>query len=92
MAEKTPPMMACGCAAQATMADGSPGCAVHGCTELAPEQPDLTGRTARCHDAQLRHRHSKEGQEVPSSLRLAFFTYRPDQEHDEYYCGCCGWD
>lgn len=30
--------------------------------------------------------------EEESSEKLAFFTAKPDQEHDEYYCGCHGWD
>jgi len=28
----------------------------------------------------------------PSSTKLAFFEYRPDQPTDDYYCGCRGWN
>lgn len=75
-------MMACGCAAQGTV-DGRTGCGVHLCTEQAREQPNLTGRTALC----TYGAHS----ERPSRTTLAFFTHRPDEKHDRYYCGCFGW-
>ena len=32
------------------------------------------------------------GAEVPSGEHLPHFRERPDQEFDEYYCGCYGWD
>ncbi len=41
--------MACGCAAQMiNIEDGSPYCFTHDCNEVADEEPDLSGRTARC--------------------------------------------
>lgn len=84
-------LMSCGCRGDGQLADGSPVCAVHGCAEVAAA-PDLTGRTATCAGGQLRYRHDRPGQEVPSSLSLAFFSHRPEREHDSYYCGCSGWD
>jgi hypothetical protein len=45
----------------------------------------LVGRTAECAIAKCK-------KERPSSLLLPFFSYREDQEKDEYYCGCIGWD
>jgi hypothetical protein len=27
-----------------------------------------------------------------SNENLPFFAKRPDKEHDEFYCGCQGWD
>ena len=44
----------------------------------------LEGRTARC------GYHC--GSEKPSAWELPFFKHHPDREHDEYYCGCMGWD
>jgi len=29
---------------------------------------------------------------VPSKKELAFFESMPDQDYDQYYCGCRGWD
>lgn len=29
--------------------------------------------------------------EAPSSWDLPFFSHKPDEEYDEYYCGCLGW-
>ena len=29
---------------------------------------------------------------APSSPDLPFFEHKPTQPHDEYYCGCFGWD
>lgn len=79
-------MMKCGCAAQGTLSRGGGpyvvACLVHGCTEQV-SAPDLSGRTALC---------SYGGREVPSKVSLAFFVHRPEREHDEYYCGCFGWD
>ena len=79
-------MLTCGCAAAGTLQrPGEPayvGCGLHNCNEVVDE-PDLTGRTAHC---------SYGGSEVPSSTKLAFFQHQPNQKHDSYYCGCCGWD
>ena len=29
---------------------------------------------------------------MPSNTNLAFFKYKPEEEQDEFYCGCMGWD
>ena len=86
----TPVMLKCGCVAVGvrTMTSGVahdplPWCMVHNCVEIAPVNPDLTGRTARC---------AYGDSEVPSSLTLAFFEYCPEQQRDRYYCGCYGWE
>ena len=83
------PMMKCGHRANAVDAEtGKPSCAIHaGLTSdalvVADEQPDLSGRTARC----------TCGKTVPSdSEHIAFFEHRPDEEFDGYYCGHGGWD
>lgn len=84
------PMMKCGCIAQGVCSQSGgvkhdppiPVCVIHDCTEQA-EMPDLTGRQAKC---AYGHRI------VDSSPNLAFFKHQPDQEYDEYYCGCHGWD
>lgn len=66
------------------------------------EKPDLTGRTARCAHYGRPRRHGRgvcDG-ERPSDFNLAFFVYRGpgsnywqgESDHDEYYCGCWGWD
>ena len=44
---------------------------------------DLTGRMAQCPYCH----HQQE-----SSLELAFFQHRPEQETDSFYCGCRGFD
>lgn len=84
------PMMACGHAANATDAEGKPVCAicigiVEGADVIA-ETPNLDGRMARCsYYYTCKH-------ERTSNINLPFFSHRPDKEHDEYYCGCHGWD
>lgn len=99
MSAVPPPMMACGHSANAeltavggvTLDTPVACCAICGCTDLAPAAPDLTGRTARCS-----YRTRRDGRpctsEQPSSTRLAFFTHHPEREHDEFYCGCWGFD
>ena len=47
------------------------------------EDVDLTGRYAKC---------SYCGKLEPSTKPLAFFRHHKHLEHDEYYCGCRGWD
>ena len=83
-----PELMACGHAANArrVLEDGTriPCCAICGCSTVAPEKPDLTGRKAVC----CYGRHKP----VDSSFSLPFFEYRPDKEDDQYYCGCYGWN
>ena len=44
---------------------------------------DLTGRYAKC---------SYCGRIHKSDDNLAFFRHHKGLEHDEYYCGCRGWD
>lgn len=84
---KNKPMMTCGCAANATTeVNGNhvPCCVIHDCTEVVDKKPSLKGRKAKCS-------YGSHGI-VPSNWDLAFFSYRPDEEYDEYYCGCYGWD
>ena len=86
------PLMKCGCVAngvcnrwQGTDYDPPiPCCIIHDCLEIAPEQPSLEGRTAKCAYGC--------GIEKPSSLELAFFEYRSALPFDAFYCGCRGWD
>ncbi len=77
------PMMKCGHSANARTSDDKPCCAICICTEIA-ELPNLTGRTAFCG-------YGKHA-EKPSSTDLAFFEHKPTEAHDNYYCGCFGWD
>jgi hypothetical protein len=80
-------IMACGCAAQGTKTVGDQDvacCVVHNCDIAADVQPDLTDRKAVC--TYSGHRP------IDSRFNLAYFVYRPDQETDQYYCGCYGWD
>jgi len=94
---RNPPMMSCGHAAnsEGTPAGGTrgPACAI--CSEfvVAPAQPNLEGRAAKCaYDNPRSKKVHTDRQRVPSSLSLAFFSWQPDEEFDEYYCGCYGWD
>ena len=80
-------MMKCGHAANAVMKN-KPVCAicigiVPGADIVAEDQPDLSGRVAKCPYCK---------KHAPSSLGLAFFEHRPGSETDYYYCGCRGWD
>lgn len=104
-------MMKCGHAAQGSRLekDGSQidACVICGCVDVA-EEPDLTGRTARCTYAGRRkpqRRYANDecnygcrGNPVcqcdkeQSYIGLAFFSHHPDKEQDEFYCGCFGWD
>lgn len=64
----------------------------------------LAGRTARCvyygsiptgrsHGSNYGCRRGEPCRcEQPSSPDLPFFKHRPDRDHDEFYCGCWGWD
>jgi hypothetical protein len=29
---------------------------------------------------------------APSSSELPFFKHLPERQHDQFYCGCWGWD
>ena len=51
-----------------------------------PEQ--LAGRMATCGSPLTDSEHNPK----PSSPELAFFRYQPENENDDYYCGCMGWD
>lgn len=94
---RNPPMMVCGHAANAvgTRADGAesgPSCAICDCFDVAPDAP-LEGRFAVCSYRTMRNSQPHPLDKiVPSSQSLAFFRSRPDEECDEYYCGCWGWD
>ena len=82
---QTPPMMACGHAANGLRGD-DPVCVI--CVGLRPGAdqvsagPDLSGRQSRC----------ACGSTVASSTRLAFFEHRPELGTDSHYCGHAGWD
>ena len=79
-------------------------CLIHDCIEVADVAPDLTQRIARCtyrscktYLAKYRDTHYGELREdgrsyAPSSLKLPFFRHKPDEQYDEYFCGCMGWD
>ena len=81
-----------------------PVCYIHDCFEQSTEPFDLTGRTAQCfykncktYLAKYGDTHYGELREngrsyAPSSLKLPFFRYSPEEEYDEYFCGCMGWD
>jgi hypothetical protein len=81
--------MKCGHSATGTDSENKPVCVscigiIPGARDIADNPPDLTGRTAFC-------TYGKHA-EVPSDYGLAFFHYCPKSDHDEYYCGCFGWD
>ena len=68
--------------------------------------PSFMGRMARCsYYGKTPSGRSHEGPrklgcergkpcmcEQPSSSNLAFFQHNPSKPHDEFYCGCWGWD
>ena len=86
MENKTKPMMSCGHIANSYLKkDGEykiPYCVMCDCTEIV-EKPNLENRKAKCSDCKSI---------VDSNNSLAFFGHNPDEEYDEYYCGCRGWD
>lgn len=87
-----PPRMKCGHSANAshqTEEGAKPVCLicagiVPGAYEVDEDPPSLEGRMMVC------RYHRKD--QVPSNPNAAFFGHRPDQDVDEYYCGCKGWD
>lgn len=95
-------MMKCGCSSNGAVLtsvgvekiDPLPICITHQCTEPMESEPDLTGRKARC--SYFGKRSIRSGKkcesEVDSSTKLAFFKHCPQKDHDEFYCGCFGWD
>lgn len=83
------PLMECGHAANAILADNSPACVI--CYGIRPgaDKPDrrplnLDSRVAVC--------GYYCGTRAASSTSLAFFEARPDEPTDNFYCGCRGWD
>lgn len=85
-------IMKCGCAANANCSSMGgikydppiPSCVIHDCIEPAENQPDLTGRMARC--AYFSHCKSIQ----PSDPKeLAFFEYRgPGSPESRDICKC----
>ena len=85
-----------------------PACAICGCSEIAENKPDLTGRKARCayygketyhcetHYPKMLTTNSRGkkccGSLVDSSYGLPFFKHKPSIKEDEFYCGCMSWD
>jgi hypothetical protein len=81
-------MMKCGHAANGVTLKDEPVCVICAPREEAyrvDEPPVLNGREAHCSYVTCNSRQ-------PSSTNLAFFKHHPDKDHDEYYCGCLGWD
>ena len=61
-----------------------PACVICNCIEESKIQPsDIAGRIALCSCCK---------KQQPSNPDLAFFEYKPNEDHDNYYCGCKGWD
>ena len=84
-------LMKCGHTANARSADDKPSCVIcigihPGASIVDDAPPSLDGRIAKCSYKRV----CKSAQ--PSNLALAFFAHHPNQEFDEYYCGCQGWD
>lgn len=93
------PLMECGHSAQGVDDNGNPVCVV--CVGIDPgarmvhtDPPDLSSRLMRC--SYLRGQNGQpcdaRTNPRPSDTRAAFFAHKPDQEFDEFYCGCWGWD
>lgn len=81
MCEKV--LMKCGHTANGTTMDGKPYCVICNCKEVREDKPSLEGRKAKCGWCERM---------VDSNYNLPFFEYKPNEEYDEYYCGCNGWD
>ena len=84
----TTPLMKCGHAAQGKDMKGNPVCVI--CVGSNPNAriiddnpPNLEGRVAEC---------SYCSNKADSDFNLPFFSYRPQQDRDSFYCGCFGWD
>lgn len=90
------PLMKCGHTAQAVDGKGNHICAICMCDEIETDIFDLTGRKARCiyfgQAFMFGGRRVTCHGETDSRYELPFFKNKPDSEHDEYYCGCWGWD
>jgi hypothetical protein len=93
---KNKPMMKCGHVANAVMADKKPACVICNCTSLSEQEIDLTDRKARCTYYGRTFTHKGRmvtcTSENKSSTSLPFFKHKPENQYDEYYCGCWGWD
>jgi hypothetical protein len=97
------PMMMCGHAANGSGANG-PICVIcagtdPGATMIDTRPLNLDGREARCHYVRAGKYGASSGEAradrhgyAASSTDLPFFESKPNQEFDEYYCGCWGWD
>ena len=100
-------MMKCGHAANSMgkksgMLASVPACVICDCFEQ-DDSVSLDGRTARCsYFGKVPKGRSHESNygcqrgepcmcERPSAVNLPFFKTK-DGEHDEFYCGCWGWD
>jgi len=85
------PMMKCGHSANATTEEGKPCCVVcigihPGAEEINDNPPSFEDRKAHC------SYYVRCKTEMYSSPKLAFFSHKPDEPYDEFYCGCYGWD
>jgi hypothetical protein len=83
-----------------------PVCIVHNCTDVVPDPVIPAGRMAHCvynggcKTRQAQRRDTSYAKEwgpdgngrAPSSPNLPFFKSCPDKDHDEFFCGCFGWD
>lgn len=84
-------LMKCGHVANAIDADGKPICVIcfgirKGAKEVERELDEnetIPNRYARCMYC---------GKKVESRWNLPFFEYKPEENFDEFYCGCGGWD
>lgn len=98
-------MLKCGCNAMGQhnnkhdgLEAGHPTCIVHDCCDVV-DAPDLKGRKARCGNyGRATYKNECDDcvhvcqHERKSSVDLAFFSHKPNEEYDEFYCGCHGWD
>jgi len=101
------PVMKCGCVAMTINQSrgGVPWCLTHDEGEIG-EQPDFSGRRARCDYYGQPVKTSmynsnccdtcKRGDvcrcEQDSSQKLWFFKHQPEEEYDMFYCACHGAD
>ena len=82
----TKPMMKCGHTANGVTPNGMPCCVICAPRQEAFERankPYINNREAKCKIC---------GRITKSDMSLAFFKYKPDNEFDEWYCGCCGYN
>ncbi len=101
MGEEIKPMMKCGHVANAVRklngGEEVPVCVIcagidTGASEIDESPPDLSKRYAKCGYKRKRN-GTLHGPAVRSDKdKLAFFEHLPDEEFDDYYCGCWGWD